>query len=97
MKLKPWHWDLSLFILASPLLAVRAAFRAVRRIRFLRQALEPWIACRTCGEQIFLVGFWKCGCGFTYEGHVLRYCPVCGSFPAMIRCYQCGATEKVRP
>ena len=96
MTPKSWQWDAILFVFASPILVVPAAVRALRRLRFLRQAIEPWIACSTCEGQIFLVGFWKCGCGFTYRGHVLRFCPVCGSFPAMIRCYQCSATMKVR-
>lgn len=96
MTPKSWQWDAILFVLASPVLAVRAVVRAVRRLRFLHQATSTSVACSTCDGQIFLVGFWKCGCGFTYQGHVLRYCPVCGSFPGMVRCYQCGATMKVR-
>ena len=93
--MKPWHWDMVLFILASPILVIRAGVRLVRRAVLLHQAAQPAMPCRTCGNSISLVGFWRCSCGFTYEGHLLRFCPVCGSFPRMIRCYECGATEKV--
>jgi hypothetical protein len=27
----------------------------------------------------------------------LRYCPVCSSWPLLLRCRHCGATELVRP
>jgi hypothetical protein len=40
---------------------------------------------------------WRCACGDTIEGHFLRHCRACGSFPKMIRCQRCGATEIVRP
>ncbi len=94
--MKRWHIDGALFVLASPILAVRAVIRILRHFTFLRMAIQPTLACRTCGGIISLVGMWKCGCGYTSEGHVLRDCPVCGSIPAMIRCYRCGATEPVR-
>lgn len=94
--MKRWHWDVVLFILSSPILAVRAVARFLRHLAFLRMAIQPMLTCRTCGGTISLVGIWKCGCGYTTEGHVLRSCPVCGSCPAMIRCYRCGATEAVR-
>ena len=93
--MKPWQWDFVLFILASPILAIRGAVRFARRAVFLYQAAQPTMPCRMCGNPILLVGFWRCACGFTYEGHLLRFCPVCGSIPQMVRCYECGATEKV--
>ena len=93
--MKAWQWDLTLFILASPILAVRGTVRLVRRARLLYQAAQPTIRCRTCGEEISLVGLWRCHCGYTYQGHLLRYCPICGALPLMIRCYQCGTTETV--
>jgi hypothetical protein len=92
---KSWQWNLALFILASPILAVRGTVRLVRRARLLYQAARPTMPCGTCGEEISLVGLWRCRCGYTYQGHVLRYCPVCGAFPLMVRCYQCGTTERV--
>lgn len=91
----PWQWNLVLFVLASPILLLRAMIRALRRLRVLHAATRPAIACRTCGAEIGLVGLWRCRCGFTYQGHLLRVCPVCGSFPAIVRCYQCQATERV--
>ena len=94
--MKEQHLDLILFLLASPVLAIVGIARIIRRFSRLRLAAEPRTVCRTCGGDIVLVGFWRCGCGFTYRGHVLRICPVCGSFPRMIRCFACGATEKVR-
>jgi hypothetical protein len=92
---KSWEWDMVLFVFASPILAVRAAVRFIRQVALLHRAAQPAINCGTCGSRISLVGFWRCSCGYTYQGHVLRYCPICGSFPRMVRCYECGATEKV--
>ena len=94
--MKSWQWKLVLFVLASPILAVRAVVRLVRQMGLLHQAAQLSINCGTCGSQISLVGQWRCGCGFTYQGHLLRFCPICGSFPRMIRCYECGTTEMVR-
>jgi len=94
--MKTWHWDVALFILASPIILIVGMTRAVRRLIRLHIAVQPETPCRTCGDPIVLVGFWRCSCGFTYQGHVLRICPICSSFPSMIRCYRCGATEKVR-
>jgi hypothetical protein len=95
MQLKAWHWQPVLFVFASPVLFILAVYRMVRRFRFARVTRQPSLECRTCGVQIMLLGFWRCRCGFTYEGHLLRSCPICGSFPAMVRCTRCGATEKV--
>ena len=93
--MKSWPWDVILFVLASPVLALRGGARALRTLHVLRMAAEPSTVCRTCGGQISLVGFWRCSCAFTYQGHLLRICPICQSFPQMIRCYQCGATQEV--
>jgi hypothetical protein len=82
-----------LYLLASPLFLLAALDRAIHRVRFYRMAYRPGIACRTCGQHISLVGLWQCGCGYTYEGHLLRPCPICASLPRMARCYNCGATE----
>lgn len=95
MTLKSWQWNLALFIAASPVLAIVQAVRAARRLKLLVAAQRVSTACGTCGAEIMLVGFWRCGCGFTYQGHLLRLCPICGSFPEMVRCYRCGATEKL--
>jgi hypothetical protein len=97
MVMKPWHKEVILFILAAPISAVVALVRLIRRLRLLWQAMQPSLPCRTCGEQIALVGFWQCSsCKHTYQGHVLRFCQVCGTFPRMVRCYRCGATHPVR-
>ena len=89
----PWG-EVLLTVLASPILAVEAILRARRRYRFFRMAMEPAITCQ-CGESVSLVGFWKCSCGFTYQGHLLRRCPVCFSVPCVVRCYRCGITTKL--
>ena len=89
----PWI-DGALFVLASPILAVKAVRRALERYRFFRLAMRPAIVCE-CGSQVPLVGFWRCSCGFTYRGHLLRICPVCGSLPCVVRCYRCGVTTKL--
>ena len=89
----PWV-DGVLFVLASPILAVKAVRRTFERYRFFRLAMRPAIACE-CGSQVPLVGFWKCPCGFCYRGHLLRTCPVCGTIPCVVRCYRCGVTTKL--
>ena len=97
MRLKRWQWDLLLFILASPFLLIEGLLGLWRRWRVWRLTQAPAILCRTCHHEIVLFGFWRCRCGFTYQGHLLRYCPVCGSWPVLVRCRHCGATETVRP
>ena len=90
-----WHWDLALFVLASPILVFRSFLRGARRLRLLRMAAQPSVVCRTCGSEIALLGVWRCSCGYTSRSHLLRYCPGCGNFPRWIRCYQCGTTQRV--
>jgi hypothetical protein len=93
---KKWYWDAALLILAAPTYLVVGAARLTRSLRFVRTAGRRYIPCRTCGGAVLLVGFWRCSCGFTYRGHLLRFCPVCQTLPQIIRCEHCGATEPVR-
>lgn len=93
--MKAWQWDLMLSTLASPILLVRATIRGGRRLATLRKATQTSVFCRTCGSTVSLVGLWRCPCGFTYQGNLVRYCPICGAFPRMIRCYRCGTTETI--
>ncbi len=92
--LKRALWDVALFLLASPILAVIALHRALRRLRFFLVATRTEIRCE-CGAVVVLIGLWKCGCGFTYRGHLLTQCPVCSSVPCVARCYRCGVTSKL--
>jgi hypothetical protein len=93
--MKPRMWDLVLFVLASPILTVRALIRTMRRLRLLCRAVQLSMVCRTCGTEIPLIGSWRCRCGYTYQGHLLRFCPICRSFPRMVRCYHCRTTETI--
>ena len=86
--------DAALFIMASPILLFQALRRAHERYRFFRLAMEPEMLCE-CGATVSLVGYWRCSCGFTYRGHLLRVCQVCGSIPCIARCYRCGVTAKL--
>ena len=86
--------DVALFILASPVLLVLAVRRGLSRYRFFQLAMQPEIVCE-CGSPLSLVGLWKCSCGFTYRGHLLRECPVCGTIPCVVRCYRCNVTTKL--
>jgi hypothetical protein len=95
MRKNQWLIDFAIFLLASPILIILQAIRLCRKLEVLHKSLMVSVLCRCCGAEISLVGLWECGCGFTYEGHLLRYCPVCRLFPNMIRCYRCGTTEKV--
>lgn len=87
--------DLVLWLLASPILFIRWLLRLVRRYRFYRLAYTPRIECRNCGAEISLVNLWRCRCGFTSASHVMRRCPICGSLPRVVRCFNCGATERL--
>jgi hypothetical protein len=87
-------WDSVLFVLASPILTVQTLRRARARYRFFRLAMESTTQCE-CGAMVSLVGYWRCSCGFTYRGHLLRLCPVCESIPCVVRCYRCGVTTKL--
>jgi hypothetical protein len=86
--------EILLTIAASPFLLLRGITRLRHHIYFLRIASTAAIAC-TCGRPIFLVGIWKCSCNYTYRGHLLRHCPICGRIPRMVRCYGCGLTTKL--
>jgi hypothetical protein len=92
--LKRLAFDLALAMLASPILIVKALRSAFRRSRFLAVAARASIGC-ACGRAVSLVGMWRCPCGFTYKGHLLTICPLCGSLPRMVRCYGCGVTTKL--
>jgi len=87
--------DVVLWILASPVLLVKWLFRVQRQWQFWVMAYTPRIACRSCQGIISLLGVWRCSCGHTYRGHLLRACPICGSLPRMVRCYDCGVTTKL--
>lgn len=92
-----WLGDALLLLLALPTYALVALVRLGRSVRFVRMAGRRSAVCRTCGRRVWLVGFWRCVCGFTYRGHVLRFCPVCRTLPQVIRCEHCGATERAGP
>jgi hypothetical protein len=94
MAMKQSLLDCVLFVLSSPILAAQALRRAHERYRFFRLAMVPEMLCE-CGATVSLVGYWRCSCGFTYRGHLLRACPVCGSIPCVARCYRCGVTTKL--
>lgn len=94
MAMKENLLDWVLFVLSSPILAAQALLRAHERYRFFRLAMEAEMLCE-CGATVSLVGYWRCSCGFTYRGHLLRVCPVCGSIPCVARCYGCGVTTKL--
>lgn len=84
-----------LVIISSPLLLVDWCVKAIGRGSYWRVAYSPSIICSNCGESISLVGIWACSCKFTYRGHLMRECPVCHSVPRMVRCFECGVTEKL--
>ena len=96
MNLRSWVWDTVLLVLASPILGIVNTVRMVRHLIFLYRAVQPAVSCPACGNNIPLIGFWKCCCGFTYQGHLLRHCSICGSLPKMVRCYRCQATRRLR-
>ena len=93
-RIKVLLGELALFLLASPVLLCLAVRRGLKQLRFFVAACRTQIFCE-CGAAVALVGLWKCSCGFTYRGHLLRLCPICGTIPCIVRCYRCGVTTKL--
>lgn len=91
--MKQFAFDAFLFLLASPILLVRSCLRLVRLVKFWRTAYSTEVACVFCHSPISLLGTWRCGCGYQYEGHLLRHCPICRSLPRVARCVSCGASR----
>jgi hypothetical protein len=85
--------DILAWIAAAPVFVLRAVFRSRHHGRFWTVAYAATLGCQACGAEISLLGMWECRCGYTYQGNVLRVCPVCHSLPRMIRCFSCGNTE----
>lgn len=94
--MQQWQKRLGLWLLASPILLLVGIVKFIRHLRLLRLTVQPSVRCRTCGSAISLLGFWRCGCGFAYQGHLLRHCPQCSTLPRIIRCYRCGVTQLLR-
>lgn len=88
----------SRYSLAIHLMALPAAvlFAIARNLWAARNALRTRMRCRHCGNEMALVRAWRCGCGHTFVGSVLRKCEVCGSRPLVIRCNDCGLTWRIR-
>ena len=93
-RVKILVWESSLFLLASPVLLLLAVRRGLRKIRFFTFASRVEVHCE-CGAAVALLGLWRCSCGFTYQGHLVSVCPVCGALPKIVRCYQCGVTRRL--
>jgi hypothetical protein len=92
---KPWKafFIVMTYILSSPFLLIWGMVEAFKYFRTLGRAIAPSVICRTCRNQIALVGMWQCECGFTYQGHLMRPCPICHRVPRVARCYQCNTTN----
>jgi len=82
------------WVLSLPFRILGSLLRLRDHIRFLRLAAATRISCE-CGSPISLVGLWRCSCSFTYRGHLLQTCPLCGRIPRICRCYACGLTTKL--
>ena len=80
-------WAIIVAILASP-------WELWDKWQWHRLAVSPALMC-ACGEEVSLLGEWRCRCGYTYQGHLMRTCPVCLSMPRVARCYACGLTTKL--
>ncbi len=93
-KLKRLLLDVLLFLMASPILLLQALRRGRKKVRFFALASRVSLFCE-CGEEMSLVGLWKCPCGFTYRGHLVTVCPVCEGVPKVVRCYGCGVTTRL--
>ena len=61
-----------------------------------RQLAYDHLTCRFCNSDIELLGFWRCGCGYTRPGNYFGRCPKCLGHPEHIDCPACSATMDVR-
>jgi hypothetical protein len=61
--------------------------------RLLERGLFQEMGCSSCGQAIYLVNTWTCGCGFiTWEPrHGLSNCPHCKKEYAWLQCPRCEA------
>jgi ribosomal protein L37AE/L43A len=90
------YFDVTLWILASPILFVQWLRRLMWKRRYWKMYYTPKITCGNCQSTIYLVGIWQCpGCKHTFKGHLMHPCRVCGSVPRFVRCYECNLTEKL--
>lgn len=83
------------WLIVIPILLFRFILVGFGRFDFWVTAYRHEIVCRNCNSAISLVGIWRCRCGYTYRGHLMRSCPVCDAMPRMVRCFQCGTTEEL--
>lgn len=81
------------WVVTLPFRLLGSFLRLRTHIEFLTLSTATQIYCE-CGSPISLVGFWRCSCTFTYRGHLLQMCPLCGKIPKICRCYACGLTTK---
>jgi hypothetical protein len=83
------------YILALPFLIIWGLVRLDRYVRVLVLSVSPSIRCISCHSEVVLLGIWRCQCGFTYQGHLMRPCPVCNRVPRVVRCLRCSVTTKL--
>lgn len=88
-------YEIVRWLLLAPIILVRFILGAFRSFDFWFMSYRPEILCRNCGATISLVGIWRCRCGYTYKGRLLRSCPVCDVLPRMARCFGCGVTQEL--
>ena len=91
--MKSMIFDAVLWCLASPLFLIRSCIGFLGGIEFWRVAYSTELACPHCLAKISLIGMWRCGCGYTYTGHLLRRCPICRTMPRIVRCFSCGVSR----
>jgi len=90
------HWiDVPLFNLRAPSSCFLAVRRALRAVPLCSAWLCNLTSTANAVSRFSLVGLWRCSCGFTYRGHLLRSCPVCREYSVRGRCYRCGVNHKL--
>lgn len=82
-------------ILMWPLIVGRFLFRWTgKAIGAFILATRDALICPGCHGPIELVGRFKCGCGFVFDGYVFSRCKVCGKTPSFVACQACGVCVK---
>ena len=85
-----------LYVLASPIFALKAIARyaAARRASLLVEV--GWLRCPYCGHGNKLDVFARCGrCGFVEPRSLALPCSNCGYVPGWLHCAKCGSSLRL--
>lgn len=83
------------YILALPFLIIWGIRRMDKYMRVLVLSVSPSTPCVACKSEVTLLGIWRCSCGYTFKGHYMTPCSMCGRVPRLVRCLNCSVTTRL--